>query len=53
MKYDEESDDGESKSTPATDFTPARFASELDLPRADDSIFADAKAAIRQEFRDC
>lgn len=53
MKCDEGSDDGESNFTPTTDFTPARFASELDLPQADDSVFADAKAAIRQEFRDC
>ena len=53
MKIEEGNDDGESKFTPTTDFTPARFASELDLPRADDSVFADAKAAIRQEFRDC
>ncbi len=35
------------------DFVPARFPVELGLPPADESLFIDAKTAVRQEFRDC
>ena len=35
------------------EFKPARFSVELGLPPADESLFQDAKTAVRQEFRDC
>lgn len=38
---------------PATEFQLARFRVELGLPPADESLFHDAKTAVRQEFRDC
>lgn len=37
----------------ATEFQPARFPIELGLPPASESLFIDAKTAVRQEFRDC
>lgn len=53
MKCDDGSDEDESNVTPNCGFEPARFPSELGLPRAEESIFSDAKTAVRQEFRDC
>lgn len=38
---------------PVPEFNPARFPVKLGLPSADESLFQDAKTAVRQEFRDC
>ena len=35
------------------EFQPARFQVELGLPYADEYLLNDAKAAVRQEYRDC
>lgn len=35
------------------EFPVARFRAELGLSDADESLFLDAKAAVRQEYRDC
>jgi hypothetical protein len=37
----------------SNEFIPARFPIELGLPPADESLFNDAKTAVRQEYRDC
>src|SRR5690606_6223884 len=37
----------------ATEFKTACFSVELGLPPADESLFHDAKTAVRQEFREC
>lgn len=53
MEVDDGIDDGELTVTPIAEFKPARFPVELGLPPADESLFQDAKTAVRQEFRDC
>jgi superfamily I DNA/RNA helicase len=53
MEVVEGNDDDELNVTPNAEFKPARFPVEIGLPPADESLFQDAKTAVRQEFRDC